>query len=483
MAHLLETDPDVAYHRLQQRLDRMPTGAPDSPAFQQILRLLFTPDEAELAAQMPTLCSLPGLASRVGRPVEELGPVVDEMARKGLVVDLEHRGERWVSLAPVVIGFFEFTFMRVRDDTPVDVLAALFDEYLFTDGALAHAVFRGSTQIGRSLVREESLPDEPEVEVLDWELATHVVGEASSIAVGDCPCRTHAKLMGRGCGAPTRTCLSFGGAADALVRAGIAERISTDEGLAILAEAKAAGLAQTADNVQHGITYLCNCCGCCCGMMQSIRRFGISGSIVSSNWVAQVDHSMCRGCKKCARACPAQAVTMVDNHGQGLRKYWAVVDPDACLGCGVCDEVCRFGAHSMVPREHRVFTPETTFDRMVAMAVERGKLGDLLVDTLDGAGPHAVARVLQTLEALPPARAERAVAPLRSLFLRGLLAAFRAAEHASRAADAPRRLRQSVDDAADVTRGPAGQTDRIPQDVVPVTTNPTSSSSAHTAML
>jgi ferredoxin len=109
--------------------------------------------------------------------------------------------------------------------------------------------------------------------------------------------------------------------------------------------------------------------------------------------VAHVDLDKCRGCKKCARACPAQAVTMVDNEGQGLRKYWAIVDPDACLGCGVCDDLCRFDAHSMVPRDQRVFTPETTFDRMVAMAVERGKLGDLLVDTLDGVGPHALARV------------------------------------------------------------------------------------------
>jgi ferredoxin len=430
VGHLLTADPDSVYRRLQQRLDRMPTGAPDSPAFQRILRLLFTPQEATLAAAMPTLCSLESLSRRTGRPVDELTPMVDEMARKGLVFDLEHRGERQVSLAPVVIGFFEFTFMRVREDAPIEELAELFDDYLFTDGALAHAVFRGSTQLGRSLVREEALPDpgESSVEVLDWERATHIVGEARSIAVGTCPCRQHAALMGHACGAPTRTCLSFGTAADSLARAGIAERITNAEGLAILAEAKAAGLAQTADNVQHGVTYMCNCCGCCCGMMQSIRRFGITGSIVSSNWVAQVDHTMCRGCKKCARACPAQAVTMVDNHGAGLRKYWAVVDPDACLGCGVCDEVCRFGAHSMVPRRQRVFTPETTFDRLVAMAVERGKLGDLLVDTLDGAGPHAVARVLQVLESLPPERAERVVAPLRSLFLRGLLAAVHVAD-------------------------------------------------------
>jgi len=415
---------DTAYRRLQERLDRMPTGAPDSPVFQRILRLLFTPDEADLAAQMPTLGPLSGLARRLGRDIEELDPIVTSMARRGLVLDLEHHGRRYVALAPVVIGFFEFTFMRVREDAPMQQLAELFDQYLFADdGTFAHAVFRGSTQIGRSLVREESLPELPGAEVLDWERATHVVGEATSIAVSLCPCREHAELLGRSCGAPLRTCLSFGGAADALVRAGIAERITNQEGLGILAEAKAAGLAQTADNVQHGVSYLCNCCGCCCGMMQAIRRHGITGAIVSSNWVAEVNHQACRGCKKCARACPAEAVSIVDNQGKGRRKYWAVVDPLKCLGCGVCDEACRYGAHRMVPREARVFTPETTFDRVVAMAIERGMLGDLLVDTLDGAGPHAVARVLQVLERSAPARALRAVEPLRSVFLSGVLAA------------------------------------------------------------
>jgi hypothetical protein len=42
------------YRRLQQRLDHNVTGAPDSPAFMQILRLLFSPSEAELARQLPT---------------------------------------------------------------------------------------------------------------------------------------------------------------------------------------------------------------------------------------------------------------------------------------------------------------------------------------------------------------------------------------------------------------------------------------------
>ena len=43
------------YRLLQQRLDRQVTGAPDAPALQQILRLLFRPEEAALASAIPTL--------------------------------------------------------------------------------------------------------------------------------------------------------------------------------------------------------------------------------------------------------------------------------------------------------------------------------------------------------------------------------------------------------------------------------------------
>ena len=430
MGHTL-VDPDLTYRRLQQRLDRLPTGAPDSEVFQRILRLLFTEEEAEIAARMPTLCSLEVLSRRTGIPVDELDEKVTTMAGKGLVMDFRSRGTRQVMLAPVVIGFFEFTFMRVRDDVPMEELAHLFHHYMYDDGTFMRSVFAGSTQIGRSLVREEALPEQPEVEVLDWERATHIVGSARSVAVSLCPCRTHAELIGEGCGKPTRTCLTFNGAADALVRAGIAEPISNEEGMEILQLAKSSGLAQTADNVKHGVSYMCNCCGCCCGMMQSIRRHGITGSIVSSNWVAHVDLTKCRGCKKCFHACPADAITMVDNEGKGLRKNWAIVDPNKCLGCGVCDERCNWGAHSMVPREARVFTPENTFDRMVTMAIERGKLAELLVDTLDGAGPHAMSRALAILAESRPAVAARAVEPLHSVFLRGMLAAVHAASRSS----------------------------------------------------
>jgi ferredoxin len=426
MAHtnasvLERLDDGRSYSRLQERLDRQVTGAPDSETFQAILRLLFTPEEARLAAQVPMFTSLSALARRTGIDEDELGRRVTEMAAKGLVIDLEHHGRRMVALAPVVIGFYEFTFMRTGDSAPTEEIARLFEEY-FDEGALPRAIFRANTQVGRSLVREEALPDDPPVEVLDWERTSALLGAARSVAVSNCPCRVHAGLLGRACDAPVRTCLTLNESADAMVRAGVAEPITNDEALAIVQECKAAGLAQTADNVKDGVGYICNCCGCCCGMMRAIKRFDLPHGIVSSNWIASIDHERCRGCGTCVKACPADALHLEPTNGKGLRRNWAVVDPERCLGCGVCDDRCRYEAHAMVPREHRHWVPENTFERVVAMAIERGMLGDLLEDMADRQGARAVARILHVLEQTPPARALVAIEPLRSTFLHALVA-------------------------------------------------------------
>ncbi len=420
MAHTVNADRE--YRLLQQRLDRHVTGAPDSPVFLKILRLLFSPVEAVLARQIPTrLTPLDVLCRRLEIHGDELGDKMTEMAERGLIIDFEFNGTRYFSLPPVVIGFFEFTFMRTRDDVPMAELARLFDTYMNQDDRFMRSVFRGQTQIGRSLIREESLPEEDHTEILDWERATHIIESATAVGVSLCPCRHKASHLRKACDRSHRNCLSFNYMAEALIRSGMAEAITTSEALRILEECKEAGLAQTGDNVQRKVTYICNCCRCCCCMLAAIRRFDIRKAIVTSNWIAEVDPAKCTGCGKCAEACPVDAIEVIKVKKAEKKQKRAVRDDTLCLGCGVCHSACEFDGMSMKPRASRPVTPETAYDRIVSMAIERGKLADLLFDEPERLSHKALGRLIRILEKSPPARAAIAIKPLRSVFLNALV--------------------------------------------------------------
>ena len=430
------TNNERTYRLLQQRLDRTVTGAPDSPTLIKILKLLFRPDEAELARRLPGRpTELEALSQKLDMPKEELREKLTAMAERGLLLDVQHKGKQYFMLPPIVVGFFEFTFMRTRDDVPLAELARLFDQYMRVEDKFARSVFRAETQVGRSLVHEQALPENDHTEILDWERASHLIKSASMLGVGLCPCRHVASHVGKACDAPLRVCLSLNYGAEAVIRSGNAERISADEGIRILEECKEAGLAQTGDNVQRQVTFICNCCGCCCGMMEAVRVFNIRNAIMTSNWIMNLDLEKCRGCGKCVKACPVRAIDLVapsSNSAAGLssnsaentqppQKKQAALDESLCLGCGVCYSACKSGAIRMTARPQRVLTPESMFDRHVQMAIERGKLAEVIFDAPEKLHHRAIGRILSVLEKSPPFKAAMAVKPLRSAFLNNML--------------------------------------------------------------
>src|ERR1700690_3191237 len=245
MGHM--TGSEHAYRLLQTRLAEKVQGATESPTLMKILSILFTPEDAELARKLPhNLTSLDTLARDLRVPQDELNAKLTDMAKRGLMVDIENNGQRFFPFPPVVLGFFEMTFMRVRPDLPMKELAGLFEEY-FTeyDHGFQRANFEGRTQLFRVMVREEAIPRGTFTEVLDWERASLIVQSASALAVGICQCHHTAQHMGRACDRPQEVCMTFNYVADHLIRRGIARSIAKAEAMTILATCKEAGLAQT----------------------------------------------------------------------------------------------------------------------------------------------------------------------------------------------------------------------------------------------
>ena len=103
-------------------------------------------------------------------------------------------------------------------------------------------------------------------------------------------------------------------------------------------------------------------------------------------------------------------------HADGNGRH-ALVDRGLCLGCGVCHRACKPGALQMRARARKVLPPETLFDRYVAMAIERGKLADLVFDDYQRLDHRALRRILGVLERTPVWKAALAVKPLKSALL------------------------------------------------------------------
>ncbi len=243
-------------------------------AWREILETLFTPDEAALAAKIPVIpSSLERIAARVGSDRDRVRADLDAMADKGLVLDLPdgRTGETMYMLAPPVVGFFEFSMMRLADHLPKAKLAKAFDAY-WRDPSFLEEVTHGDTVIGRALAHESALFDGLLSEVLDWERAGALVERAGRVSVTNCYCRHKAHHLGQGCENPLEICMSVGAAADYLVRHGLAREITRDEGLDILAAGREAGLVHIADNLRNDVSYICSCCSCCCEELESVRR-------------------------------------------------------------------------------------------------------------------------------------------------------------------------------------------------------------------
>jgi ferredoxin len=418
MAHLTVRS---GYEKLVDRLNRFPQGAPPSDLLHAILKLLFSEREAGLVALLPIKPFTVRQAAKAWKmPAAEARKVLEELAGRAILLDVEDReGQQHFVLPPPMAGFFEFSLMRVRGDLDQKVLAELFYQYIRVEEDFIKALFtEGQTQLGRTLVQEAALPTDNAIEVLDYERASEVVKTAAHSGVGMCYCRHKMQHMDRSCDAPMNICMTFNSTAASLIKHGFARQIDTAEGLDLLQQAQEENLVQFGENVQRRVNFICNCCGCCCEAMHAQRRFGILNPIHTSNYLPEIDWELCNGCLKCVNVCPVEAMTLVsanDPRYPKLRK--AKRDEETCLGCGVCVRNCERQAIRLQPRARRVITPVSSTQRAVMMALERGKLQNLIFDNQALASHRAMAAILGVILKLPAVKQRLAKRQMRSLYL------------------------------------------------------------------
>lgn len=408
-----------AYGRLAERLNRFPQGAPAGPLLFSILKMLFSEEEAGLAAQLPIKPFNVATAAKVWKRSEaESRKILERMAERAILLDMEQNGEQVYCLPPPMAGFFEFAFMRVRSDIDQKALAELMEQYIFIEDDFMRALFaQGETGLGRVFVQEAALDDAARLEILDYERATHVIDSATAIGVSMCYCRHKKEHLGKNCDAPMDICMTFNSAAKSLIKHGHAKAVDKGRCRELLEEACAADLVQFGENNREGVNFICNCCGCCCEALNAIRRFAVAQTICS-NFITRVAQESCVGCGKCAKICPVNAIEMT-TADDGRKK--AYITPEKCIGCGVCVRHCPTGSLLLEPRPNRMITPLDTTHRIVAMATERGKLQDLVFDNRVLFSHRLLAALLGSILKLPGLQKWLAQKQLKSRYLETLI--------------------------------------------------------------
>jgi len=339
---------DEVYDELIDNLMRIGGAVPiyKCEEFTALIRALFNPQEADLAAAMPVgMQPVEAISGHVDRPVDTIVPLLESMADKGLVFHQVRNEKPHYKLMAVLPGFFEFQFMKGGTTEHDRTMARLFKDYFekmaeLTAGANLE-LLRKITPFSRVIPVEKEVAGGSEIQ--PYEAVSEYIRHSEYISVSTCYCRHYGELLGDPCDKPKQNCMAFGPNAKFAKERGYGRLVSKEEALQILDDAEKAGLVHMSSNTSKYIDFICNCCPCHCGIVKSFLEMDLPSLGAVSSFRLKIDEEACIGCEDCVERCPTNALVVEE---EVVR-----VDLRRCIGCGLCNSACPSEALSMERRE------------------------------------------------------------------------------------------------------------------------------------
>ncbi len=333
------------YEIILQKMRKYPNDIPIvdgeiSQAFREYIKLLFTPEEAEIAQYLDIRpLSTREISKRIGKTRKETKKILAEMTDKGVIQDIG--------------GYSYFLTMAHLLNIGFKYSKAL--ERLGKKGAELYLQFfikekyykrYESSDAGTSLMRVIPIGQsiDSQSQILNVEEIHKIMDECQKpIVITDCPCRNRTEILEiRECKDKfpiKESCFQLGIFGKYFLDRGEGRELTIEEAHEVVDKLSKLGLVFTTENVkQHNHQVICCCCSCCCSLLRGMTRFEEKNEncISKSNYISIVDEDLCKGCELCSKRCPFNAITIENKK--------ASVDIEKCFGCGVCGVTCPNGA-------------------------------------------------------------------------------------------------------------------------------------------
>ena len=333
---------DEIYTKLANVLDTLPNGFPstESGVEIKILKKIFTPEEADLFCDLRlTAETAEQISERTGRSMDGLEEKLISMWERGEIDVLNLKGVKEFRMMPWILGIYEFQNKRMDKE-----FAKMCEEYSMHWGAqfISH---------GPQLMQVVPIEKEIQVkqEALTYHQVSNIIENSKSFMVNECICKKEKGLLDNPCEKPIEVCMGMNSEPGFYENHPWGGRvISKDEAYEVLRKSEEAGLVHMTINVEIGHGYICNCCGCCCGLLVA-AKMGLP-NVVNSYYYALIDPELCSSCGTCAEErCQVSAIE------EGEDAYNII--KDKCIGCGLCISTCPEDAIQLLCKQPEEIVP------------------------------------------------------------------------------------------------------------------------------